>query len=479
MFAIAEIPDEQDPVARDEDEERAMPESPSSPMFVPQDDHEKENAVPGETKPTQKRKKRKSIGQQSMRKPNRSSGASIESSIGSNLGQTESRLIEEPLVTQEDTMLEDSIVQSEADSSAAEEATLKRSKPQVKRKRKRKSVVMKKKKRPSSEGVKRKSKPSSAVDLSVRNDVSEEEDSPPVRAIRNRLKLTSPAANSSPVIRSIEVEDSEDEYVDDETPEPPTPAPTKKPTKRTKPGNFESGPRTTTATSSSRRKSTFPILTHRMTNIEALPTIREETEWASDEDETGIQQSTADRSVPNAVDVLAQICRETVETAVDKLESEGKGESRAVRQRKRSALEAFGADLDSRLFDISAAVEDRIDLEARVRKVKREKADLQARWIEVRMQRERIALRCDRVRREHWESEQTREERWRISEAARRAELELERNPPEEEESLEFLLRSVAAEVTSSSSGGGLLSRLKGFNKSLEAMAGMLEGRIR
>ena len=170
------------------------------------------------------------------------------------------------------------------------------------------------------------------------------------------------------------------------------------------------------------------------------------------------------------------MCREVVAKTVDDLATSDQT-STAGRKRKRTALQAFGDDLDSRLFEMSAAVEDRLDLESRSRKVKREKADLQSRWIEVRRQREQVALRCDRVRREHWEDEQEREEKWQISESAYKAELELERGEPEEEEGLEYLLRTVAGEVSNRSEGGGLLTKIRSVNTQLERMAGVLEGR--
>lgn len=217
-----------------------------------------------------------------------------------------------------------------------------------------------------------------------------------------------------------------------------------------------------------------------MTNVDALPTIQEEEVDSNAEDRentTGSIPAFSDRAAPNAVEVLAQICREMVEAAIGRMESNPSGEARAVRERKRSALEAFGADLDDRLLNMSAAVEDRVNLEARVRKVKREKADLQARWIEVRKQRERIALKCDHVREEHWENEHTREERWMISEAARKAELALDGETPDEDESIEFMLRSVAEQVTNAHNGGGSLHRMQSMNKQLERMAGVLEGR--
>jgi hypothetical protein len=353
----------------------------------------------------------------------------------------------------------------------------------LKKRKKRKSVVLVKRKRYSSDSrLSRRS--STGLNSSVMSNDSEEiQAETPVQTPRKPRKPrlpTSSVVRSSPMIRSIEVDDdaSDGEYVDDsELLEPPTPAPLKKATKKKRTDRGAS--KEMSKNPSNKKGATFPILIHRMTNIDALPAIQEEmdsNEEGSDR-ETKVSSLFTNRQDANAVDILAQICRETVSSAIEQLEEKEQDVPRAVRQRKRSALEAFGTDLDNRLFDVSAAVEERLTLEYRVRKAKREKADLQARWIEVRKQRERIALKCDRVRREHWENEQAREEKWRISEAARRTELELDRDQANEEESLEFLLRTTAEEVTNAHQGGGLLNRMQSFNEQLEKIASMLEGR--
>ena len=174
--------------------------------------------------------------------------------------------------------------------------------------------------------------------------------------------------------------------------------------------------------------------------------------------------------------VLAQICRKTVNTAVEQMEIAANSESRAVRQRKRSALEAFGAVVDSRLFGVSAAVEDRLPLDARVRKLSRQKNDPQARWVEVWNQRERVALKCDRLRRELRGNQQAWEERRRISEATRKAKLELDRDSLVGGEALDYLLRRVAEGVTNMACGG-MLHRMKFMNAQLATMVGVLDNR--
>ena len=470
MFAIAEVSDEQDRPLQQEDMDEFDDTSvlgASKPSDA-EPDNEKENAVPGDGKPSGRRKKRKSIGQQSKRKKKRPSGDSSTAVQNTANGQRASSLPEPEHVLE----IEESVQgDTESEAETSNDRTAVQSKPPIRKRRKRKSVVLIKKKRRSSEGIK-------AQPTAKRSAVPQkglDEGSPSVASpISRNTRLRSPISRSSPIMRSIEVDEaSDEEYIDDESPEPPTPAPSKKERRAPKTGGGTSTRTDTRQGTTQSRKNTFPILTHRMTNADALPTIAEEVEEghsiASDDDTSTAALAISNRTAPNVADVLAQICRETVETTIERMDVEAGSESRALRQRKRSALEAFGADLDTRLFDISAAIEDRLHLEARVRRVKREKADLQAQWIEVRRQRERVALKCDRVRREHWENEQAREDRWNISEAARKVELELERNSPDEDEGLEYLLRAVAEEVTNAHDGG-LLNRVRSLNAQLEQM---------
>ncbi|RMZ79199.1 hypothetical protein DV738_g3549, partial [Chaetothyriales sp. CBS 135597] len=66
-----------------------------------------------------------------------------------------------------------------------------------------------------------------------------------------------------------------------------------------------------------------------------------------------------------------------------------------------AALQSFSTLLRSRLLDMSSAVSRRRDLETRMRRARRDHADLQARWLAVRGERERLALKCERVREWH------------------------------------------------------------------------------
>lgn len=292
---------------------------------------------------------------------------------------------------------------------------------------------------------------------------------------RNRLSVS-----TSPAPRGLGDEEEDETYVEEDvSPEPITPAPPRRgrPTKKQK-----DGPQASTGREYQQRsaKSSFPIQTYRIANAETLPTITEEDEEDgrhSDEESSRMPITFSGRSQPNAVDVLAQICRETIQSTLDKLDTAPSASaSRAGSRRKRTALEAFASDLDQRLFDMSEAVENRLTLEARLRKSKRELAELQARWVEVRRQREEVALKADGIRRQNWENEEEGRRQWDVSELARATELELGKGATDED-NLELLLKEVASKVSSTRGQMGMLDRVRSFNGQLERLAAVLERR--
>ncbi|KAJ4547410.1 hypothetical protein HRR76_000053 [Exophiala dermatitidis] len=284
-------------------------------------------------------------------------------------------------------------------------------------------------------------------------------------------ELTTPA----PSKQTKEDDNDDDEsYIQESSPEPTTPAPTTRTKRTSKVGSRRtSSKRDALPSKKGPSKTRFPFLTHRLTNLSRLPTIHETNEDGEHGDDP--LDMTNDHGQPNVVDVLAQICRETIENLVEGTSTSRLPSDRAAVKTKRDALEAFGRDLDDELFELSEVVENRIHLEARVRKSRREKASLQAEWLALRKERERIALECDAVRRQHWECEDDARQRWNLSEAAKRAEIELNRDNHNTEDGIEFLLRSVASNVSSASEEGGLLNKVKRFNAQLESMALLLE----
>jgi hypothetical protein len=315
-----------------------------------------------------------------------------------------------------------------------------------KKRRKRKSIVIKKK--------------------SGRRVSSQSAASASPRPRQIQVRTISPAA--TPYREGDEVED--ESYIPEEvSPEPPTPAIRKKPrTVKIVPSIETDNPAPARhRSSSSEPRSSFPITTHRLVNTSALPTITEENEVASDDDLNPLHDT---RTAPNAVDVLSQICRETVAAAITNIRTTATG---SELKRKIDALESFGRELESRLFDMSAAVENRLTLEGRVRSSKREKSAMQSRWMEVRRQREEVVLRMDAVRKEHWEGEERGAESWKVSEGCFGVGVVMERERGSEIEGLEGLIGSISRGV-SGFEGGGVLQRVKDFNARMERMVQVL-----
>ncbi|ERF72391.1 hypothetical protein EPUS_07553 [Endocarpon pusillum Z07020] len=298
-------------------------------------------------------------------------------------------------------------------------------------------------------------------------------------------------------------EDDDETYLQPTSPAIPTPKTVaKKPARKRKAVTNRRRSSASSSKSSRRKKKStaFPILTHRLTNTSALPTITEEpdAEHEAENSDTGPgqqqQKSTKfpDRPTPNCVDVLAQFCREDIEAATDNIRSgstatknttaEGPSNttSRATHKRKRTALQAFASELETRLFTLSTAVEHRLSLEARLKQSAREKSEMQARWVEVRRERERVAVRMDEVRRRKEERGRELNGVRELSEMLFRTELEVERGQRQQQEvgdeGLEWKLRTVA-EGVSGRVGGGLLERVREFNGVLERLVGVLDQR--
>lgn len=510
-----------------ENQEHAVP---SSPLFISAESANKENGVATSlsSKPALKRRKRKSIGQQSMRKKKRNSGASgmqVPTPLDTHESVTAG---DNDILVDDDDGMNPTDLTSPATNNVSRQASklasplsiqsqeqpettlLDTTKP--KRRKKRTSITFKKNKRRSSDLTSRIYTPPDESIVETIEDQesvdrldpyhgtvlsSEPNDAQPHSSRRGRSN-TNPVPGLPPN-RFINAEaqlehaasDSEasdqDYHPDEGTPEP-TPAPNRKKAtltqQRKRPTKTKSNV-TVPQKASQRGKSTFPVLTHRMTNVQHLPTITEVSEGEDvDADELALPPTFTTRQTPNAVDVLAQICRETVDSALENLRTQPHidGTSRPIPKQKTSALEVFRTNLDSRLFDVSQSLDQRLQLETRLRKSRRDKAEVQARWLELRERRDQIALRADEIRKQHWESEAIARRAWQASESAGKVEAELQRAEEGEEDEvgdsgrLEVMMRTLVGDV-SSVDGGGVLRTLKGFNERLERLATVLEGR--
>lgn len=156
------------------------------------------------------------------------------------------------------------------------------------------------------------------------------------------------------------------------------------------------------------RGETVPVTVHRLANIEALSAVPDSSESADEAEESTVKDLSG-RSGVNAADVLSQICRETLDKTLTTLKNGIANESNQARRaewtRKRKAVEAFGAELEGRLFEMSEMLDSNFSLSAQLKKAKRKMADMRSRLLHIRRQREEVALRMDEVRRKHTEDE--------------------------------------------------------------------------
>ncbi|POS77549.1 AT hook domain-containing protein [Diaporthe helianthi] len=113
----------------------------------------------------------------------------------------------------------------------------------------------------------------------------------------------------------------------------------------------------------------------------------------------------ANRSGVNAVDVLAQVCEELINSGLHKLQDAfDKAQEAAAKKDLRvklRALEAFQEELRTRFLEQTIALDALYALRKRVREAQKSKLHLRERIIQIRAEREQVALRMDAVRMKH------------------------------------------------------------------------------
>lgn len=115
----------------------------------------------------------------------------------------------------------------------------------------------------------------------------------------------------------------------------------------------------------------------------------------------------ANRSGVNAVDVLAQMCEELVSSSLHKLqETFNNARDSAAKKELRvklRGLEAFQEELRTRFLEQTIALDAIYALKKRVREAQKSKLQLRERIVQIRAEREQVALRMDAVRVKHEE----------------------------------------------------------------------------
>ncbi|RSL88599.1 hypothetical protein CEP52_015173 [Fusarium oligoseptatum] len=192
------------------------------------------------------------------------------------------------------------------------------------------------------------------------------------------------------------------------------------------------------------------------------------------------------------VDVFAQVCLEVVETTLAKLyetmtSTEDKEKKKECRIKIR-AVDAYQEQLNLQLLQLATHLNDWHSLRKRVRLIQREKLKLREDILQLKAEREQVALRMDAVRIKH--EEDTKESKYRLDTSAIMHDVDLAveqgRDAPElsraqekkaELANLELLVARITNEASSASSAGGMLQQVKEFNAFLERAAVALETR--
>ncbi|MCJ1402185.1 hypothetical protein MMC11_005405 [Xylographa trunciseda] len=249
---------------------------------------------------------------------------------------------------------------------------------------------------------------------------------------------------------------------------------------------------------------TIPITVHRISHTKS------HTYDPTDEDILSAPPPFPKKSGVNAIDVLSQICREMISKSIGTLkqniDKEQSQRQKAEWRRKAKVVEMFGDELDARLFQMTEAIDNSHGLTTRLRQANKTRNTKRDALLDIKRQREEIAIEMDAVGAQHEQAtkvEQVRDSHhcpstfWRNEAQAdvdnqdendlntmiqdielavqrgRAAQLATDGEPDAAEENvgLELRLRKVAMEV-SSVGGEGLLDRVRGFNALMEKVLG-------
>lgn len=182
---------------------------------------------------------------------------------------------------------------------------------------------------------------------------------------------------------------------------------TRKRTKRRREQDGDQEPR--------RREGTVAITVHRLANTHILDSTHAASDPSDDEQDStdeleAVGKKFPSRSGVNAADVLSQICKEILDkhliTLDNNIASDAANQAkRSEYARQRKTIEAYGTQLEGRLFELSELLDSNFSLGVQLKKAKREAAEMRNRLLEVRQQRHEITLRMDAVRRKHGEQE--------------------------------------------------------------------------
>ena len=195
------------------------------------------------------------------------------------------------------------------------------------------------------------------------------------------------------------------------------------------------------------------------------------------------------KKTPNAIDVLAQICREmigkTISTVKNGIQNEANTARKNELKRKRELFERYGDELDGRLYQMTTALDHNYALGVKLKHANKQKAALRDELLEMRKQRQELDLQMDELRGQNEEDARVANEEHTLDTLLQDIELAVQRGKAaqehgdEEEDdddhqdedgglTLAMRLQQVADTVSSADGRVGTLERVKGFNKLLE-----------
>ncbi|KAI6316024.1 hypothetical protein MCOR29_006801 [Pyricularia oryzae] len=214
---------------------------------------------------------------------------------------------------------------------------------------------------------------------------------------------------------------------------------------------------------------------------------------ADDDNEMmGVTIPFAGREAVNSVDVLSQICEEVTANVLRSLRNKvSEVEDTTTRRElktKMGAVEAFREELRTNMLEHTIALDNLQTLRRRLRSAQREKRLLRDQILNVRKEREQVALRRDALRMKHEKESQKVMNRLHISSTMQDIELAVEegRSAPElstkeqkqsDLANLELLMLRVGDHIRPNGHGLGVLDQVKSFNAYLERAAAALQGR--
>ncbi|KAI1752787.1 hypothetical protein F4782DRAFT_500025 [Xylaria castorea] len=240
---------------------------------------------------------------------------------------------------------------------------------------------------------------------------------------------------------------------------------------------------------SARRKSdgeSIPVTVQRYTK----PLRRNDND--TDEDLLNADIPFTDHKSPNVVDVMLQICEESIDKYLSVLQEEASqadgSANRKIYRTKLRAVEAFQEELRTRLQAQTIALDNLRTLKKRVRATQKEKVSLRNEILRIRAEREQVDLKIDAVRMRHETANTESLHQLGLSSTMDDIELAVENgkmapelNPKEQKRAglanLDLLISQIANQVSVTGEGGGTLKQIKDFNMFLERVAVALEGR--